>query len=202
MARRFGVNHVGHALLTQLLMPTLQTTRKSSPSKDVRIVVVSSKGALYFAPKEGLILDKMKTDGTSIKTLTLYGHSKLANVMFARKLAQVYPDITSTSLHPGTVKSEIWGKAEGFGWFVRNVVAPLAVWAEGVTIEEGAKTQLWCGTAKVGGSGNVENGKFYNPIGTEVGYGKFAGDQAEVDKLWEWTEEELKANGGPGWPEA
>ena len=53
--------------------------------------------------------------------------------------------------------------------------------------------------AKVGGSGNVENGKFYNPIGKENAYGKFAGDQAMVDELWRWTEEELKANGGPGW---
>lgn len=100
---RFGVNHVGHALLTQLLMPTLLSTRKSSPTGDVRIVVVASKAAGIFAPKEGLILDRMKSDGSETAYMTLYGHSKLANVMFARKLAQLYPSITSTSLHPGTV---------------------------------------------------------------------------------------------------
>lgn len=99
-------------------------------------------------------------------------------------------------------KSEIWGKADGFGWFARNVVAPLAVWYEGVTIEEGAKTQLWAATAKVGGKGNVENGKFYDPIGKENVYAKVASDQAKLDELWRWTEDELKANGGPGWPEA
>ena len=198
---RFGVNHLGHALLTQLLMPTLLSTLKTSPSKDVRIVNVSSKAAHIFVPQQGLILDKMKTDGTGTNYLTLYGHSKLANVMFSRKLAQLYPGITSTSLHPGTVKSEIWGKADAAGWVFRNLLAPLAVWYEGVTIQEGAKTQLWAATAEVG-EGSVENGKFYTPIGVENAFGKFAGDQGMVDELWRWTEEELKANGGPGWAEA
>lgn len=202
ISHRFGVNHIGHSLLTQLLMPTLRATRKSSPSGDVRIVVVSSKAVQLFPPKQGLILDKMKTDGSSVNYLTLYGHSKLANVMFARKLAQLYPDITSTSIHPGTVKSEIWSKPNVGGWFVNNVFAPFAVWLQGVSIEEGAKTQLWAATAKVGGKGNVENGKFYLPIGKEAQYGKFAGDQAMVDELWRWTNEELQAHGSPGWPAA
>lgn len=177
-------------------------TRKASPTADVRTVVVSSKGAWIFAPKEGLILDQMKTDGSDIAGLTLYGHSKLANVMFARKLAQLYPEITSTSIHPGTVKSEIWDKAKTGNWFMMNVIAPLAIWYEGVTTEEGAKTQLWAATAKVGGKGNVENGKFYDPIGKEIAYGKFASQQEMVDELWRWTDEELKANGAPGWPQA
>lgn len=199
---RFGINHIGHSLLTQLLMPTLLNTRKSSPTADVRIVVVASKGAWVFPPKQGLILDKMKMDGSDFSGLTLYGHSKLANVMFARKLAQMYPEITSTSLHPGTVKSEIWDKAQSGGWFMMNVVAPLAIWYEGVTTEEGAKTQLWAATAKVGGKGNVESGKFYDPIGKENAYGKFASRQDMVDELWDWTDDELKANGAPGWVKA
>lgn len=196
---RFGVNHVGHALLTQLLMPTLINTRKSSPSGDVRIVVVSSKGHM-FAPSEGLILNKMKTDGTGVQPLTLYGHSKLANIMFARKLAQLYPDITSTSIHPGTVKSEIWDKAGGFNWFVASVIAPVIVYLSAVTIEEGAKTQLWAATAEVGGKGKVENGHYYVPVGNDAPFGKFAEDQAKVDELWQWTNEELKTNGASGWP--
>ena len=185
-------------------MPTMLATRKASPTADVRIVVVSSKAVLLplFMPAEGLILDEMKTDVSGRHYMKLYGHSKLANIMFARKLSQLYPDIISTSCHPGTVKSEIWGNANGGGWLV-NALAAVAVWIEGVTIEEGAKTQLWAATAKVGGKGNVENGHYYLPIGKDTTpAGKFDGDQSMVDELWRWTNEELKAHGGPGWPEA
>lgn len=122
--------------------------------------------------------------------------------MFARKLSQLYPAITSTSVHPGTVKSEIWGKANGAGWLVNNVLAPIAVWLDGVTIGEGAKTQLWAATAEVGGEGKVGNGHFYMPIGKDQKPGKFDGDQGMIDELWRWTNEELTANGAPGWPEA
>jgi NAD(P)-dependent dehydrogenase (short-subunit alcohol dehydrogenase family) len=55
----------------------------------------------------------MKTNGEKLGALTCYGHSKLANVLFAKKLAQLYPSITSTSVHPGTVSSEIWSKSDG-----------------------------------------------------------------------------------------
>jgi len=39
----FGINHVGHALLTQLLMPKILETAKQ-PDADVRIIVTSSVG--------------------------------------------------------------------------------------------------------------------------------------------------------------
>lgn len=183
-------------------MPTILRTQSSSSSGDARIVVVASKAMSIFVPKQGLVLDKMKTDGTDLHALTRYGHSKLANVMFARKLSELYPAVTSVSLHPGTVKSEIWDKAQGIGWFIRGFLSGIALWYEGVTNEVGAKGQLWASVAKVGGAGNVENGKFYDPIGKENPLGKIAGNQAAVDELWKWTEDELKANGGPGWPKA
>jgi NAD(P)-dependent dehydrogenase (short-subunit alcohol dehydrogenase family) len=88
-------------------------TASSSPGADVRIILTSSIGAMRFAPKSGLALDQMQTNGESVGALNCYGHSKLANILFAKKLAQLYPSITTTSYHPGTVKSEIWGKSDG-----------------------------------------------------------------------------------------
>jgi NAD(P)-dependent dehydrogenase (short-subunit alcohol dehydrogenase family) len=104
---------MGHALLTQLLLPKMLQTARSSNEADVRIVLTSSVGAMRFPPKTGLVLDQMKTNGEKLGALTCYGHSKLANVLFAKKLAQLYPSITSTSVHPGTVSSEIWSKSDG-----------------------------------------------------------------------------------------
>jgi len=50
---QFGTNHMGHALLTKLLLPTLLSTAEKLGS-DVRVINLSSEGH-YFAP--GIIYD-------------------------------------------------------------------------------------------------------------------------------------------------
>jgi NAD(P)-dependent dehydrogenase (short-subunit alcohol dehydrogenase family) len=54
----FGINYLGHALLTKLLMPTFLRTAEL-PGADVRIVAVSSEGHA-MAPKGGILFDKLK----------------------------------------------------------------------------------------------------------------------------------------------
>ena len=54
----FGINYLGHALLTKLLMPTLLRTAEL-PGADVRVVAVSSEGH-SLAPKGGILFDKLK----------------------------------------------------------------------------------------------------------------------------------------------
>jgi len=191
---QFGINYVGHALFTQILLPLMLQTAATAPPKSVRIVNISS-GFHTRAPAKGLALADTKADMSSHHTSTRYGHSKLANILFAQKLAQLYPSITSVSLHPGFVNTEInTGKAGGAKWMsllMRNIVGFV-----GLSVEDGAKTQLWCGFAK-----EVENGKYYEPIGVARAGSKWVQDKKKKDELWQWTEDELKAHNGPGWPE-
>lgn len=56
----FGLNYLGHALLSRLLVPTLVYTTQQQPGADVRVVVVSSEGHA-MAPKEGIHFDKLRT---------------------------------------------------------------------------------------------------------------------------------------------
>lgn len=84
---QFGTNHVGHALLTRLLGPTLYKTAKSSVDADVRIVSVSSRGH-HFAPRQGIVFESLKTEAQSLGPVGRYAQSKLANVLFARQLAK------------------------------------------------------------------------------------------------------------------
>lgn len=191
---QFGINHVGHALLTQLLLPLMLKAASTARPNSVRIINVSSM-AHSNAPTGGLKLADAKTDMASYHSMTRYGHSKLANILFAKKLAQLYPSITSVSLHPGFVDTEInRGKGGGSKWFnflVRNIVG----WV-GISVEDGAKTQLWCAAAE-----EVKNGQYYVPVGVAKPGSKYAQDDSLRDELWEWTEKELKANGAPGWPQ-
>jgi NAD(P)-dependent dehydrogenase (short-subunit alcohol dehydrogenase family) len=95
---QIGVNHLGHFLLTNLLVETLAA---SAPS---RVVTVSSMmhagGKIDFASFR-------KPDKYS--AMAAYRQSKLANIVFANELGRrlAKRGVTSTSLHPGSVATEI-----------------------------------------------------------------------------------------------
>ena len=192
---QFGVNHMGHALLTQLLLPKMLQTRSADPDADLRIHVTSSDGATVFRPKAGLQLALMKQADPGWHTTTSYGHSKLANALFARKLSQVYPFIYTNSSHPGTVKSDIYDRATGAPWL--NLLMWPIVRLTGVTTQEGAKTQLWCATVS---RAELRNGSFYKPMGKVSDGDKMLSDQLMMDELWEWTSKELESRCSGSWP--
>ena len=68
---QFGTNHMGHALLTKLLMPLLLKTAEQ-PDSDVRIINVSS-GAHGVAPKGGFLPETVTTTMEKYHTYTRYG---------------------------------------------------------------------------------------------------------------------------------
>ena len=192
---QFGVNYVGHAMFTQLLLPLMLQTAATAPPKTVRIVNLSSV-AHARSVANGLALAEVKTDMSAHHSASRYGQSKVANILFAQKVALLYPSITSVALHPGFVITEMnTGKGGGSWWlslFLRNIVG----WV-GLSVEEGTKNQLWCSVAP-----EVESGKYYEPIGVVKAGSKWVRDEGKREELWEWTDKELKANGGPGWPES
>lgn len=95
---QIGVNHMGHFLLTNLLIDTLKA---STPS---RIVVVSS--SLH---KLGIIRKNDLNSEKSYNKYRSYCNSKLANVLFTRELAKRLEGtgVTVNSLHPGAVQTEL-----------------------------------------------------------------------------------------------
>jgi len=180
---QFGTNHVGHALLTKLLLPTLLETAKT-PDADVRVVSLSSAGHA-LAPSKGIIFDELKTDMASSLTLTRYGQSKLANVLFTKELARHNPQFTAVSLHPGVVNTELY-RSMGT-WFGIGKVLDLVRKTVYTSVQDGAKNQLWAATAK-----DVKTGEYYTPVGVLGNGSRNAEDEELAEKLWTWTEEEIK----------
>jgi NAD(P)-dependent dehydrogenase (short-subunit alcohol dehydrogenase family) len=89
-----GTNHLGHFLLTNLL---LDLVKAASPS---RIVVVSSEGhKLSDINRDDFMCEK------SYSRFKAYGQSKLANILFAKQLANKVEGsgVTVNSCHPGVV---------------------------------------------------------------------------------------------------
>lgn len=95
---QLGVNHMGHFLLTNLLLDALKA---SAPS---RIVVLSS-----LAHKWGQINRDDLNSEKSYNKYKAYNQSKLANVLFVRELAKRLEgtQVTANAVHPGVVKTEL-----------------------------------------------------------------------------------------------
>jgi retinol dehydrogenase-12 len=140
----FGVNHLGHFLLTQLLLDRL---RESAPA---RVVTVSSD-AHYNA--RGVDFEAVRRPARGITGLGEYAVSKLCNVLFSQELARrtAGTGVTAYALHPGVVASDIWRRVP---WPVRPLVTRRML-----PVDEGAQTSLYCATSPSVAS---DSGLFYD----------------------------------------
>jgi len=140
----FGVNHLGHFLLTSLLLERLVS---SGPA---RVVTVSSD-AHYNAA--GIDWDALRRPARGITGLGEYAVSKLCNVLFSQELARRTEGtgVHAYALHPGVVASDIWRRVP---WPVRPLVTRRML-----TVDQGAQTSLYCATSpSVAG----DSGRFYD----------------------------------------
>ncbi|KAK7924181.1 Bli-4-like alcohol dehydrogenase [Apiospora marii] len=186
---QFGTNHVGHALLTKLLLPLLLKTAELDDKPDVRVVVMSSEGHKLALPKVGLDLDLLKSETMNVSSVRRYGVSKLANVLFARELAKRFPQITAAAVHPGMVTTNL-------AHSMADSYLSLAVQIKIMTVlsytpffqtpDHGAKNQLWASVSR-----DVVSGEYYTGVGKGGTQSAVAKDDDFARRLWEWTEAEL-----------
>ncbi|KAI5570031.1 hypothetical protein POPTR_012G143800v4 [Populus trichocarpa] len=106
---QFATNHVGHFLLTNLLMETIRKTARAS-RKEGRIVNVSSRRHKFSYP-EGIRFAKLN-DPSGYNSLSAYGQSKLANILHANELARQLKEdrveVTANSVHPGLIATNLF----------------------------------------------------------------------------------------------
>ncbi|KAJ4705997.1 Short-chain dehydrogenase TIC 32 chloroplastic [Melia azedarach] len=106
---QFATNHVGHFLLTNLLLETMKKTARES-KREGRIVNVASE-AHRFAYSEGIRFDRIN-DQSGYNSFGAYGQSKLANILHAKELARRLKEeevnITTNSLHPGSIVTNLF----------------------------------------------------------------------------------------------
>ena len=136
----FGVNHMGHFLLTQLLLPQMQASGAS------RVVTVSSRA---HKRTPGIDWDALRQPTRSWTGIREYAVSKLANLLFSAELARRLQgtQVSCYSLHPGVVDTEIWRALPDWA-------RPILRWRGLLTPEEGARTTLHCALqAPVGETG-------------------------------------------------
>lgn len=106
---QFATNHIGHFLLTNLLLDNMKKTARKS-SREGRIVNVSSE-AHRWTYNEGIRFDKIN-DKSEYHGYKAYGQSKLANILHSNELARQLKEdgvnITANSLHPGVIATNLF----------------------------------------------------------------------------------------------
>ncbi|KAB8437334.1 hypothetical protein FH972_025014 [Carpinus fangiana] len=186
---QLGTNHLGGALFTRLLLPTLQRTAEAEGA-DVRVINLASI-AEGMTVKGGLALKDAKSDMKDFSTWTRYGQSKLANVLYTKALAKRYPKILFASVHPGAVKTNIFATANSGSGLVA-VGSAIFTNLLAVPVQKGAWGQEWAATAP---RKLVKSGAFYHPFMKEVKGSKNAQSKVLEEQLWDWTDAELSSKG-------
>jgi NAD(P)-dependent dehydrogenase (short-subunit alcohol dehydrogenase family) len=137
--KHFAVNHLGHFILVNRLLARMSVAWQG------RVVAVASRTAYRDAPAQGILFDDLAMSREYDDAMA-YGHSKLANVLFSLKLADLLRGkrITSNALHPGVIATELsrnLGPVSRFAW---DVYARFA----GKTVAEGAATTCYVATSE------------------------------------------------------
>jgi NAD(P)-dependent dehydrogenase (short-subunit alcohol dehydrogenase family) len=188
---QLGTNHIGHHLLTKLLLPTLQKTvdeiraSDSNATPDVRVLTLAS-AAHVISP---VTFTELTSTPFLLSTSTWhrYGASKAANIFFAAELARRHPDILSVSVHPGAVNSDLYVHAKATSSLLKYSLTAVSSYFFRNT-RSGALNTLWAAATP---RKQVVNGGYYSPVGVRCDGTKFVQDAEMGRKLWDWTETQI-----------
>ncbi|XP_031439676.1 retinol dehydrogenase 12, like isoform X2 [Clupea harengus] len=164
---QIGVNHMGHFLLTYLLLDLI---KKSAPA---RIVTVSS-----MAHSWGTINLEDINSEKSYDKKAAYSQSKLANVLFTRSLAMKLKGagVTAYSLHPGVVQTDLWRHLNKAQQAVMWMVSPFTK-----TSVQGAQTSIYCAVAP---ELATESGGYYSDCAPAT-CSTLGSDDTLAQRLWD-----------------
>jgi NAD(P)-dependent dehydrogenase (short-subunit alcohol dehydrogenase family) len=179
----FGTNHLGHFLLTQLLLPRMEGR------EDARVVTLSSNA---HKTVRGIAFDNLSGERRYFRW-SAYGQSKLANLLFAleldRRLRARGSTVKSIAAHPGYAATNLQSAAapllDRLAMKVGNVVIAQSD-------EMGALPVLYAATEP-----GLEGGSYVGPdgIGEHRGHPKLvrpngtARNEETARRLWEVSEE-------------
>eukprot|EP00761_Pharyngomonas_kirbyi_P013280 gb/GECH01013307.1/.p1 GENE.gb/GECH01013307.1/~~gb/GECH01013307.1/.p1 ORF type:complete len:317 (+),score=78.52 gb/GECH01013307.1/:1-951(+) len=192
----FGTNHLGHFLLTNLLLDTIKS---SAPA---RIITLASKAHQRHA----FNMNDPNDESMTLTSWTRYCNSKMANILFTYALARRLDhsgqennhetETTNSSMtnnsssvqavcvHPGVVASNFFDNTHGVWRPIVNSVKPMLF----KTPKQGAQTSIYCAVAS-----NIENGKYYTECAAAQSLAETHNEDLQ-EQLWRKSEEMVSLN--------
>lgn len=163
----FSVNHLGHFLLVQSLMPALQKGQ-------ARIINVSSDAHRMAKPN----FRDLQWAHRPYSAIKAYADAKLYNIYFTQSLETKYgpKGITAFSLHPGLVNTAFGAALTGFNKTLMWLMRPFMISAE-----VGARTTVHLATAN---RLDASSGKYFKNMKLQ-GPSALALNEGNRNKLWD-----------------
>jgi NAD(P)-dependent dehydrogenase (short-subunit alcohol dehydrogenase family) len=172
----FATNHLGHFLLTNLLLDVLKA---SAPSRIINLTSSAHRGAeIDFEDLQG----EKKYSGYHA-----YGQSKLANVFFTYQLAKQLEGtgVTVNCLHPGAVRTGFGKDQGGLMSILVTVAGPFMI-----SPDRAARAVIYLATSP---ELQGVTGKHFSR-GKEERSSTESYDVASAERLWKVSEELTKLN--------
>lgn len=171
---QFGVNHLGHFLLTLNLLPAMQCSKQCS-----RVINVSSelhvKGAIDFDSLKG------ERGPRHYNGTRAYAQSKLANVLFTMELNRRHgEELTTNCLHPGVVGTKLAMK--------KGALLTKTIWSMyrpfARTPERGADTSVYLASSP---EVREVSGRYFTPSLCLTKPSPRARNEQLARRLWEYS---------------
>jgi NAD(P)-dependent dehydrogenase (short-subunit alcohol dehydrogenase family) len=156
------INHLAHFLLSHELRESLAGGR-----------IVNTASAAHMQGR--LDPDDLSSRNHGYQMFREYGSAKQANILFAAEAARRWPEVVSTSYHPGVVVTRFGNESPVVSAFYRLARPVLR------TPAKGAETLVWLGTVEPGQitpGGYYQDGRVRRPAPK-------ASDPAIAARLWE-----------------
>lgn len=179
---QFGTNVLGPALLTQLLLPVLRQTAKIN--NQTRVVMLSS-AAHSQAPPNIYNLDEFRTTMGDRRTTQRYTISKLADLHYAKALAEREKEVKIIPVHPGMVATNLHHASHGF--ILRPFLYVAILFA--TPVEKGALSQIWAAV-----SPDAETGQYYGPVGKAERGSQLSRDHERQEIMFKFIQNELNGH--------
>jgi len=180
---QFGTNHMGHFLLTCLLVPTL--------AADARVVSLSSGGHKFG----NMDFDDPNYRQRDYEKWSAYGQSKTANALFAVGLDDRLKSrgIRVFAVHPGVIMTELSRHMVQEDYQLLSASLPEGQEMVFKSVEQGAATSVWAATSpELAGEGGIylEDCQIAeaSATGANGGVESYAVDHDAADRLWQLSE--------------
>lgn len=198
----FATNHVGHFILTNILLKLLEVTAASYGS--ARIVVTTSS---FHIGCQGIDFNSLTSPTRTKSPAALdscyrYAQSKLANILFTRELTRRLAkkgahNIYTNCFFPGNIPTEgmdTWKQLLGpLGGVLKGLFYVI-----GQSEMDGAATAIFLAASDEVVKSDVK-GKYFIPIATEGKTSIVADDKDLARNLWYWTDHKVTEGLGNGW---
>ena len=178
---QFGTNHVGHFLLTCLLVPQLLA------DPPARVVNLSSGGHAT----SDIVWDDVMYERREYNKFTSYGQSKTANILFSVELERRLGDrgVHAYAVHPGLIHTELgryMTKDDMNELIALAKAAPSGGLPPAKSLAQGAATTVYAATAA---ELDARGGTYLSDCQVTDEHAPWARDPDSAVRLWTLTED-------------